>query len=124
MALSKDPGSTANSAYNIGNLSGLKIYTEFVGSTDTQDIYKFSLTETSDLDLGINNYFGNLNVSLYIDRNKNALIDDGELLYFREGDSWIYGNEQGENLNINSALGAGDYFISVSPLEYYYYEEG
>ena len=105
MALPRDPGSTANTAHDLGNLSDPQNITEFIGSTDTRDIYKFSLTETSDLSLLVDNdsYSGSLGAYLYIDSNANGQIDDSE---------YLYGDTSG-SLSINSTLGAADYFVSI-----------
>jgi len=104
MQLSKDPGSTANSAYNLGNIGELKTYTEFLGSTDTKDIYKFSLTETNDFKLQLGNISGVLDTYLYIDSNENGEIEDDELLL---------SSRQRSNTVIPSTLGAADYFVSI-----------
>ena len=103
-SIDTDPGSTLTTAYNLGNITELQSFTEFIGSTDTSDIYKFSLTEISDLDLSITDYDGYLALQVIIDRNQNGRIDDNEIIY----DDYYY--DSGE---YNSALGAGDYFIRV-----------
>jgi hypothetical protein len=108
MALSKDPGSTANTAYNIGNLSEFQSFTEFIGSTDNTDIYKFTLTETKNLSLTLKDLSQNsIKANLYIDSNNNGQIDDGERLY----DTRAYnGSSYGR---INATLGAANYFIRL-----------
>ena len=100
----QDPGSTLGTAYNIGNLGELQSLTEFIGSTDTTDIYKFTVTETSNVDLLMSDYSGNLDLQLIIDSNDNGRIDDGETIYNKS----YYGSAE-----FNSALGAADYFVRV-----------
>ena len=105
MQPTQDPGSTLNTAYNIGNIGGLQSFTEFVGSTDTTDIYKFTLTQTSNVDLLMTDYDGRLDLQLIIDSNENGRIDDEEIIY----DKGYYSSSGA----FNSALGAADYFVRV-----------
>ena len=99
-----DPGANLSSAYNLGNITDLQSLTEFVGSTDTTDIYKFSLTEISNFDLSLTDYDGRLDLQIIIDSNQNGQIDNGETIY----DKSYYSSGK-----YNSVLGAGDYFIRV-----------
>ncbi|UXE58898.1 MAG: hypothetical protein KA717_23210 [Woronichinia naegeliana WA131] len=110
-ALSPDPGSTFNTAYNIGNLAGTRTFTESISTTDISDYYKFSLTGTNNITLQLSGVTQNyLYAKIYYDSNNNGLIDSGDELY-----SNIAGS--GYNAQINTTLGAGNYYIGVS--QYY-----
>jgi hypothetical protein len=85
-----DPGNSLATAHNLGNLSGINQFKEFVGSTDPIDFYKFSLTGTNDIKLilsGVQDDY--LNVRICQDRNGNGLIDTGEVLFSAEANSSI-----------------------------------
>jgi Calx-beta domain/Peptidase M10 serralysin C terminal/RTX calcium-binding nonapeptide repeat (4 copies) len=106
-----DPGSSLFSAYNIGTLTGIKEFNEFVGTTDEIDFYRFSLNSTSSVKVsltGIKEY--NLSFSVYEDSNNNGVTDTGELRY--EGETAI-----GNATNIN--LGAGNYYVKVYQSNFY-----
>ena len=103
----QDPGSTENTAYNLGNLTGIQEITEFVGSTDGKDIYKFTLTETSSISIKVDNYtsgYKGLGAYLYVDKDNDGVIDEDEYLY----------DDDYNTLNIDSTLGAADYFLSIN----------
>ena len=80
MQLTQDPGSTITTAFDLGNIADLQSLTEFVGSTDTSDIYKFSLTKISNFDLSLTDYDGDLDLQVIIDSNQNGRIDEGETI--------------------------------------------
>jgi Ca2+-binding RTX toxin-like protein/uncharacterized membrane-anchored protein len=104
-----DPGNTLGTAYNIGNLTGIKNFNEFVGNGDPLDYYKFSLTSANDIKLvlsGINQNF--LDAKIYQDKNNNGFIETGEELY---SDTFISTSTNGE---INQTLGAGTYYVGIS----------
>ena len=109
-----DPGNTLATAQNIGVLAGKRNFTNSITSEDVEDIYQFSLDQTSrvNLDLAaLNNqsYQSYLDVELIIDRNGNGLIDRDDDLY-RSDTRGIIGKE---NAQISSTLGAANYFIRV-----------
>ncbi|MEH2247171.1 calcium-binding protein [Nostoc sp.] len=107
-SIASNPGNTLNTAYNIGNLTGTKSFTEFVGSVDPLDYYKFSLTNTSNITLLLNGVTDNyLYAKIYYDKNNNGLIESGEQL-----DSEIAGS--GGNAQITKTLGAGNYYVEIS----------
>jgi Ca2+-binding RTX toxin-like protein len=101
-----DPGNSLATANNLGTLSGIRQFKEFVGSVDPIDYYKFSLTGTNDIKLilsGVQDDY--LNVRICQDRNGNGLIDTGEVLFSAEANS---------SIEINESLGAGNYFLQVN----------
>ena len=102
-----DPSSISSNAYDLGIITESQSWTEFLGSTDERDIYKFSLTEVSNLNLlvsGLNDT--GINIDFFIDSNQDSQIQDNEKLY---SDS-AYKDSQGE---INAVLGAADYFVRL-----------
>jgi Calx-beta domain/RTX calcium-binding nonapeptide repeat (4 copies) len=106
-SISVDPGSTLGTAYNIGNLTGIKEFKEFVGNIDPLDYYKFSLAANNSIKLSFSGVTQNyLNVDIYKDINNNGVIDVNERLS---------GDYAGLNRNgvINSTLGAGTYYVGV-----------
>ncbi|MEH1901153.1 MAG: hypothetical protein V7L04_06995 [Nostoc sp.] len=107
-SIGSNPGNTLNTAYNIGNLTGTKSFTEFVGSVDPLDYYKFSLTSTNNITLLLNGVTDDyLYAKIYYDKNNNGLIESGEQL-----DSEIVGS--GGNAQITKTLGAGNYYVEIS----------
>jgi Ca2+-binding RTX toxin-like protein len=102
-----NPGNTLGTAYVVGNLTGIRSFTEFVGNVDPLDLYKFSLTSTNDIQVllsGVDQSY--LNPVIYQDKNNNGLIDTGEQLYAD------YAGPTHNGL-INTTLGAGTYYVSV-----------
>jgi hypothetical protein len=48
-----DPGNTLATALNIGTLSSAKTFTDNVGPLDSADLYRFSLTQASRVNLSL-----------------------------------------------------------------------
>ncbi|NER35316.1 MAG: hypothetical protein F6J93_15140 [Oscillatoria sp. SIO1A7] len=104
-----DPGNTLNAALDIGFVSGERNFRDFIGQTDSDDIYRFSLNSNSDVDLTLSSLTRDGTVALIQDQNGNGRIDngDGDVLT-RE-----FANA-GSSATINQTLAAGIYFIEVS----------
>jgi Ca2+-binding RTX toxin-like protein len=98
-----DPGSTFATALNIGNLVGSRTFREFVGIADTTDMYRFTLTRSSSVNILIDAFTSYTDMDLIFDANNNGLVDSGEILLedFSDGDS-------------NITLGAGTYFVRMN----------
>ncbi|WP_234300981.1 Calx-beta domain-containing protein [Sphaerospermopsis aphanizomenoides] len=112
-SIASDPGNTLGTAYNLGNLAGTQTITEFVGSADRLDYYKFSLTSTNDISLQLSGVTQNyLYATIYYDSNNNGLIDSGEQ---------VYSNYAGPTRNVQTTqtLQAGNYYVGIS--QYYNY---
>jgi Ca2+-binding EF-hand superfamily protein len=101
---------TLGTAINVGALSSTQTFTDFVGSTDSVDYYRFSLTGTSNVALQLSGTSqSNVNAFVYYDANNNGLIDTGEQLYFTAVGA-------GGIAKINATLGAsGNYYVGISP---------
>jgi hypothetical protein len=107
---SVDPGNTLSTALDIGSINGERNFKEFVGTTDRNDIYRFSLNNNSDIKLTLSSLTDGAYIAVIQDKNGNGQIDngDGDVLTSDSGYS-------SENANINTALQAGTYFIRVYP---------
>ena len=57
-------GNTIATARNIGNLRGTRNFSDFVGTTDTNDYYRFSLSGNSNFKLAMTGMTANANVQL------------------------------------------------------------
>jgi hypothetical protein len=77
-AVVPDPGNTLGTAYNVGTLSGTRTFNDAVGSTDTSDIYLFSLSGTSNFNLALTGLSNDADVRLIQDINGNGIIDSND----------------------------------------------
>ncbi len=102
--------STLSFASDLGALNGNLTLTDFVGTDDRNDYYRFTLPNHSNFGITLGALTDSAIVQLYKDYNLNGEVDsgDGEIL---AGD---YGYS-GRNANISRALGAGTYFMRVYP---------
>ncbi|WP_088890413.1 pre-peptidase C-terminal domain-containing protein [Leptolyngbya ohadii] len=97
-----DLGNTIPSAFNVGDLTGDRLYRATVGGTDTADYYRFNLTRTSIFRARTQNVTdGNVQLELIYDANGNGVVDASELL--EKTDS------------IETPLGAGSYLLGITP---------
>ncbi|ELR97421.1 PPC domain-containing protein [Gloeocapsa sp. PCC 73106] len=87
-------------ARNIGTLSGTRSFSDFVGTTDTNDYYRFSLDSTR-----------NFNLSL------NGMTADGDVQLLNSSGGVITSSTAGGSASesIITTLGAGTYFVRVYP---------
>ena len=112
-SIATEPGKTLATAYNLGVVDGEHNVTEFIGTTDATDIYKFTLAQTSRVSLDLGGltdqwYQRNLKMELIIDRNSNGLIDDDDDLYVD------YTDGNNSTANLISTLGAATYFVRLN----------
>ena len=106
--MNTDPGNSLDDAYNIDSINlniseDNRSFTEFIGSTDSTDIYKFSILQTTELNLSVADYDGNVDVQLAIDSNENNQIDDDEIIY----------ENYYSSIQFDSTLGSGNYLVQV-----------
>ncbi|MGI2906911.1 PPC domain-containing protein [Tolypothrix sp. VBCCA 56010] len=104
----KDPGNTLGTALDIGTVSTNRSFTDFVGSADRNDYYRFNLSQTSNFNLSLSGVSDFADVQLIYDSNGNGVVDYSDEL----GSTSAYSSS---NSSINKTLGAGTYFIRVSP---------
>ncbi len=95
-------------SYSSGNLNGNRIFTGWVGDSDTQDFYRFSLGASSNVSLALTGLSADAELELIRDANFNGVIDTGEVL--RGG---YRGSSASESINF-SDLTAGDYHVRVN----------
>ncbi|MFN6570365.1 ELWxxDGT repeat protein [Dendronalium sp. ChiSLP03b] len=88
-------------ANNIGTLNGSQNFSDFVGTIDTNDYYKFNLTHTSTFNLTLSGLSDNADVELL--NNSGVIIQSSVLM----------GNA---SENINTTLTAGTYYIYIKPV--------
>jgi len=98
----KDPGSLPGTAFDTGKLDTTKSYKGIVGSADTADFYRFTLDKPTQFSSSFSDVVGGgLSAQLIYDINGNGFVDAGD--------------EIGNGLEIKKSLGAGTYFLGVSP---------
>ncbi len=100
---------TLASALDIGVLTGTYLNSDFVGTTDPIDFYKFSIGDMGNLQVRVNGTSGNTRIQLIQDSNGNGLVDSAEILA-------SVTNFSSTNLpGVTQDLPAGTYFVKVEP---------
>jgi len=98
----KDPGSLPATALDTGKLDTTKSYKGIVGSADTADFYRFTIDKPTQFSSALSDVVGGgLAAQLIYDINGNGFVDAGD--------------EIGNGIEIKKSLGAGTYFLGVSP---------
>lgn len=101
-------GNTLLTARNIGELTTAQTFNDFVGTIDTNDFYRFTLSNTSNLVLTLAGLSADADLELIQDLNNNGVVNPGELL------AWsVAGGNTPER--IATGLSAGTYYIRVYP---------
>lgn len=101
-------GNSLSAARDIGTLSYVPIrYRDWVGDTDSSDYYQFSVSETSDVNLILDNLNADADLYLVQDINQNGTVDLDEQL-----ESSILSGTTPDAINIEQ-LAAGTYFVEV-----------
>src|SRR5919202_1730834 len=59
-----EPGSSPGQAFNLGNLNGTRTVSDFVGSTDINDFYRFDLNAPSSLNIALSGLSADANLQL------------------------------------------------------------
>ncbi|AFY42497.1 pre-peptidase C-terminal domain-containing protein [Nostoc sp. PCC 7107] len=93
-------GNTLATARNVGTLSSSQSFQDFVGTIDTNDYYRFNLTQTSNFNLLLNGLSSDADVQL--------LNSTGGLIQGSYGESSL-------SESITRTLNAGTYYIRVYP---------
>ncbi|MFM6136627.1 MAG: FG-GAP repeat domain-containing protein, partial [Sphaerospermopsis kisseleviana] len=104
--LPTDPGNTTNQALNIGTLSGSRTYRDYVGVTDGQDYYRFTLNGRKKVNLSFTAENGYLNFALGSDTNQSGILESNEFLT-------SFGTRSSAVREVT--LEAGTYFAVVYP---------
>jgi hypothetical protein len=105
---SPEPGQSLRSAYDMGALTGIKGFQDFVGVYDPRDVYKFTLAQPSPISAKITGMTSSVKLQLIYDANNNGLIDD-----YREELETNSSRYNGTSASITRNLGAGSYFVKV-----------
>jgi hypothetical protein len=104
-----DPGNTLPTARDLGVLSGTSSLKEYVGVLDSDDFYRFTLSNTTNLQARITNSSAiSSDLILIRDTNNNGLIDNSETLASTSTNS-------SGIASLTRDLPAGSYFIRVKP---------
>jgi serralysin len=107
-----NPGNTLINALNLGSLSPRETlsFTEFVGVSDSSDIYQFTVDSNSNVNIDLGSVTETATVQLIKDFNNNGAINegDGDILASSRASS-------SSNGNINRAIQAGTYYVQVLP---------
>jgi hypothetical protein len=102
---------TLGVAANLGVLNGSRNFSnQFVGSNDREDYYRFTVAQTSNVNISVTGVTNDVTLELIYDLNGDGVYDElTELLY--------YSDNLGNNSNeiINQPLAAGTYFVRVYP---------
>lgn len=101
--ISPDPGSSIAQALNLGELIGTRTLSDYVGELDEVDMYRFTLTQSSNIGVVVSGETSATPVSLFADSNGNNIFDSGELIAqrFTTRDSF------------STLLSPGTYFLQV-----------
>lgn len=98
----KDPGSLPGTAFDTGKLDTTKSYKGIVGSADTADFYRFTIDKPTQFSSALSDIVGGgISAQLIYDINGNGFVDAGD--------------EIGNGVEIKKSLGAGTYFLGVTP---------
>ena len=89
---------------NVGHLQDS--YNDFIGDSDSQDYYRFTLNQKSNFNLSLDGLSDDANVQLFWDRNDNRIIDDNE--FVKKSDK-----SRTEPEAISATLEPGNYYIQV-----------
>ncbi len=103
----RDPGNSLSTALDIGALSGSRSFSDFVGSVDSDDYYRFSLASKRNFNLSLSGLNDSTQVNLIWDSNNNRQVDYNETLV----EDYGYSND---DALISSFLEAGTYFVGVN----------
>lgn len=111
-----DPGNNMRNALDLGVISPgqTRSFTEFVGETDSNDFYRFTITSNSDLNFRLGSVRNSARIQIIDDFNNNFIIN--------EGDGDILTSDlaySDDNASITRALPSGAYYVRVIP--YYSY---
>jgi hypothetical protein len=107
-ATSSDIGNSYATSFDVGTLSGQRVFNGSVSPTDLGDVYRFSTGTTSDLRLDLTGLSSDADLYLVQDVNLNGVYDSADLLAFsaRTGTG-------AEQITVNN-LAAGSYFAWVT----------
>lgn len=98
-----DPGSSTFQALNLGELVGSRTLRDHVGDLDELDVYRFNLTQDSNLGVVVTGETSTTPITIFTDSNRNGVLDTGETIAQRPT----------TRNSFSTGLSAGTYFIQV-----------
>jgi len=99
-------GNTFGKSKNLTVNSQIQTFSDWVGASDINDFYRFSLTSRSSLNIAIDGLSANADLQLIQDNNSNSSIDPNDVI--------ASSNKSGNaSESILATLNAGNYFIRV-----------
>ncbi|MBW4507042.1 MAG: S8 family serine peptidase [Scytonematopsis contorta HA4267-MV1] len=100
-------GNTLGKARDINNLnSNIQTFKDWIGSTDINDFYKFTLSNRTSFNLSVNSLTADADVQIIRDSNSNSIVDNNEAIA-----ASYRGGSQSES--ISTTLDRGNYYIRV-----------
>ncbi len=104
-----DPGNSLLTARNVvGVQNGSISLTEFVGTGDIDDFYRFDINTNSNFSLRLDGLTADADVRLIQDRNRNGVFDLGERISYSQESGTIP-----DVINLSN-LAPGTYYVQVS----------
>ncbi|MEM9448663.1 MAG: calcium-binding protein [Cyanobacteria bacterium P01_E01_bin.6] len=98
-----DPGNSVSQALNLGELEGRRTLSDYVGDLDETDVYRFTLTQSSNVGVVVSGETSTTPVTIFSDSNGNGVFDSSETIAQRPTTSDSF----------STLLSAGTYFIQV-----------
>ncbi|MEG3845317.1 PPC domain-containing protein, partial [Microcoleus sp. herbarium14] len=103
-----DPGNSLSAARNVvGVQNGSISLTDFVGTGDTSDFYRFDINTKSSFNLRLDGLRADADVYLIRDRNRNGVFDDDEIIGYS-----LEGGTVPDVINVPNLL-PGTYYVQV-----------
>ncbi len=104
-----DPGNSLSTARNVvGVENGSISLTDFVGTGDSSDFYRFDIKTKSNFNLRLDGLRADADVKLIQDKNRNGVVDSGEVIRYSLNIGTIP-----DVINISN-LAPGTYYVQVS----------
>jgi hypothetical protein len=107
--ISPEPGNTLSAARDLGVLSSTVTAKEYTGKLDSNDFYRFTLNDISNIQLNARGTSTNTRLNLIRDTNNNGLVDNDEVVATDTNFSSTFLS------SITRDLPRGTYFIGVEP---------
>ncbi|TWH43358.1 clostripain-related cysteine peptidase [Dulcicalothrix desertica] len=102
-------GNVLSNARRLNLTSNTQTFTDWVGSSDLNDFYRFTVSSRSSFNLTLNGLTANADVQIIRDINSNFLIDGTSEII---NGSYVLGTA---SESIRATLEAGDYYIRIYP---------
>lgn len=102
-----DPSNLLPTETNVGTLSSYATYSDSIGSNDTADVYRFSLSSIREVTFALTGLSQDADLRLIQDANSNGVVDAGDVLV---------SSTRGSSLNetFSKVLLTGNYFAQVT----------